>query len=157
MMEGAIPIIRSYQCGECFHRFDLTLAADQWDAPPPSCPACDAREAQQEFKPVAIGGSARAKAEKIAEDTIANDYGVGNIHRDRHEGSTPKTEYKPPGRSHQESTWGIAHSALTAAMSAGRQNRLAHGNGLDVLHHNLKTGAEVDLIELSKQRSMRVF
>jgi hypothetical protein len=35
--------------------------------------------------------------------------------------------------------------------------RLKYGSGLDVLQHNIKTGAEPDLVEISKRRAMRVF
>jgi hypothetical protein len=54
------------------------------------------------------------------------------------------------------SLWGIAREALEAAVAGGRQTRLKYGSGLDVLQANLKSGAQPDLIELSKRRSPRV-
>jgi hypothetical protein len=42
-------------------------------------------------------------------------------------------------------------------MAAGRQTRLKHGSGLDILQANLKSGVEPDLIEVSKRRAMRVW
>ena len=42
------------------------------------------------------------------------------------------------------------------AIAAGRANRLRYGSGLDVLQHNLKTGVQPDLIELSKRRSIKL-
>ena len=66
-----MPILRTYQCPECNHRLDVTLTAEQWEHPAPSCPMCDAREMGQEFRPPAIGGSVRSQATRIAEDIIA--------------------------------------------------------------------------------------
>jgi hypothetical protein len=54
------------------------------------------------------------------------------------------------------SWWGIAREVLEAAVAGGRQTRLKYGSGLDVLQANLKSGAQPDLIELSKRRSPRV-
>ena len=51
--------------------------------------------------------------------------------------------------------WGIAAEVLEAAVVAGRQTRLKYGSGLDVLQADLKSGAQPDLIELSKRRSLR--
>jgi hypothetical protein len=42
-------------------------------------------------------------------------------------------------------------------MALGRQTRREHGDGLDVLQHSLKTGAQPDLIAISKRRSMKVW
>jgi hypothetical protein len=53
--------------------------------------------------------------------------------------------------------WGFASEALEAAVAIGRQSRLTYGSGLDVLHDNLTSGAQPDLIELSKRRSPRVW
>ena len=77
-----MPIIRTYQCEQCFNRIEVTLAAEEWDAPAPTCEACDTR-LNQEFKPPAIGGSHRLKAARLAEDIMANDYGVANFQSDR--------------------------------------------------------------------------
>jgi hypothetical protein len=46
---------------------------------------------------------------------------------------------------------------LEGAIAAGRQMRVKHGSGLDVLQANLKSGAQKDLIEISKQRSVKVW
>jgi putative FmdB family regulatory protein len=153
-----MPIARSFQCPECFHRIEVMLEAAQWDDPPPSCPECDRREMQQQFKPVAIGGSNYARANAIAEDILENDYHVGNIQRDRHEGMKPKVSYKDQTSTVAPSTWNaIGREALENAVAVGRQTRLNFGSGLDVLQSNLKSGAQPDLIEISKKRSARIW
>jgi DNA-directed RNA polymerase subunit RPC12/RpoP len=150
-----MPIQRSYMCRECGHHLSVTLTSEEWDAPAPECPKC-ANALAQEFKPVAIGGSARSKAEKITEDILAKDFNVADIQRNTKPGSRPEVRYNSPSPS-TNSTWGIAQDALRSAMAAGRQTRIQHGNGLDVLQQNLKSGAEPDLIELSKRRAMRIY
>jgi hypothetical protein len=111
---------------------------------------------QQDFQPVAIGGSVRSKAEKMTEDILRNDYHVADLQRDHRDQSTPKVRYQDQ-RPQSNSTWGIAREALETAMAAGRQTRLKHGSGLDILQANLKSGVEPDLIEVSKRRAMRVW
>jgi hypothetical protein len=111
----------------------------------------------QDFKPVAIGGSARSKAEKITEDILEKDYHVSDIKRDERREATPQVRYKdqapPPNASH----WVGSREALEGAVAAGRQSRLRYGSGLDVLQSNLKSGEQPDLIEISKRRAMRVY
>jgi hypothetical protein len=51
----------------------------------------------------------------------------------------------------------MAQGALEGAIAAGRQMRLRHGSGLDVLQANLKSGVQKDLIEVSKQRSVKIW
>ena len=109
----------------------------------------------QEFKPVAIGGSVRSKAVKIAEDIAEKDYGVADMQVHGHEGLPPKVRYKDRPQT-DASTWGASTQALEMAIAAGRANRLRYGSGLDVLQHNLKTGVQPDLIELSKRRSIKL-
>ena len=146
-----MPIVRSYMCQTCGHYLNVTLSAEQWNDPAPECPVCAKAQMAQDFKPPGIAGhSARSKAEKLTENILANDYHVGNIHRDRHEGAVPRTSY-------QTAQWGVAREALESAISAGRQTRLKHGSGLDILQQNLKSGAEPDLIEVSKRRAMRIY
>ena len=154
-----MPIARTYQCAECFHRIELMLEAAQWDDPPPECPVCAAREMEQQFKPVAIAGSTYAKANAIAEDILENDYHVGNIHRDRHEGAKPKVAYKDQtSTAAPPSSWqAIGREAMENAIATGRQTRLNFGSGLDALQANLKSGAQPDLIEISKKRSARIW
>lgn len=150
-----MPIIRTYQCADCFARLDVVLTMEQVDDPPPDCPDC-ARRTQQVFKPVALGGSVAGRAGAIAENIIEADYQVADMNRP-HPGDQRKVRYKDQVAAHPESTWGIAQEALQGAIAAGRQMRLKHGSGLDVLKHNLATGAQKDLIEISKQRSMKVW
>ena len=153
-----MPIVRVYQCAECNHRLEVTLSAEQWDDPPPDCPNC-AMVTQQEFRPVAIRGHQariRDAANKFTEDVIGNDYKVGDINRDHHRGSTPKTRYKD-ANPQTDSSWGIANEALQAAVSAGRETRMKYGSGLYILQQNLKSGAEPDLIAASKRRSPRIW
>jgi hypothetical protein len=54
------------------------------------------------------------------------------------------------------STWGKdqTNAALEQAIAVGRQSRLRHGSGLDVLQANLASGAEPDLIANSKRNKM---
>jgi hypothetical protein len=154
-----MPIMRTYMCGECSHRMEVVLDADQWDAPPPSCDLCDAREVRQEFKPPAIGGSIGGKARRLAEDIIANDYGVADVKFDRR-GGTPKVRYKDQSATALQSTWGGAIAdAVQTAVAIGKQNRRENGgfDGLDMLKANLASGAQPDLIEASKRRAIKVW
>jgi hypothetical protein len=153
-----MPIVRTYQCEECFNRIELTLAAEDWDAPPPECPTCARQPMQQDFKPFAIGGSISGKAHAIAEDIASNDYHVADIQRERRPEGTPKVRYKDAGSTPAQATnWGATSEALSMAIAAGRETRLNYGSGLDVLQANIKSGVEPDLIELSKRRSIKVF
>lgn len=152
-----MPIVRSYMCGDCGHSIEVTLRADQWQEPAPICPQCEAHEMGQEFKPPAIGGSLRSKAVQLAETIAAEDYGVADFKAEGRQGQAAKVRYKdstsPP------STWlGLNGSAqFEQAKQLGRETRRKYGDGLDVLQHNLKTGAQPDLIEVSKRRSMKVW
>lgn len=157
-----MPIIRTYQCAECFHRMEVTLAAEQWDDPPPDCPRCVAHDLQepmqQDFKPIALGGSLNAKAHAVAEDIIANDYHVADYNRDRHEGAKPKVRYKDQTAQMMPAEWKSFNApSLEAAAAIGRNTRLQFGSGLEVLQSNLKSGAQPDLIEISKRRSAKIW
>lgn len=140
---------------------EVTLTAEQWDEPPPSCIACDTREAMhQEFKPPGIGGSVRSKATAIAESIIANDYGVANFQSDRRQGGTPKVRYKDQTSSILPSDWQKAgHTAmLETAINIGKQNRRQFGmDGLDMLKRGIEQGTQADLIEASKRRAIKVW
>lgn len=164
-----MPITRTYHCPECNHRWELVLSADQWDDPPPSCSACDALETQQVFKPPAIvgaAGGARAQAAAIAQEIAATDYNVANMHIGNREGDRNKVTYKdtrPDGVA--PSSWTgpqakqmqIGQEALQSVLALGRETRLRHGSGLDVLQQTLATGDMPDLIEQSKKRSARIW
>lgn len=152
-----MPIARSFMCPECGHRMEVTLAAEDWNAPLPSCERCDAREVQQEFHPPAIGGSLRGKAVRLAEDIMANDYGVANATFQNREGGTPKVRYKDQTPA-IASTWQGANQLLEQAISIGKQTRReTGGDGLDLLKANLASGAQPDLIEASKRRAIKVW
>ena len=151
-----MPIVRTYQCEDCNHRLEVTLSADDWNAPPPPCPECEARSMQQEFRPFAIGGSVSARAHALAEDIADKDYHVADMKRDKH-ATTPTVRYKDQTSTIPSSTWQAASETLQAAIATGRETRIRHGNGLDVLQHNLKTGAEPDLIANSKARAIKVW
>ena len=151
-----MPIVRTYQCVECFHRMEITLDGNQWDDAPPDCPACARRVMAQEFKPINIGGSTRARAVKLAETIAAEDYHVADMNVEGREGGTPKVRFKDQ-TPQTSSTWGAAGAALEQAMAAGRQTRLQHGSGLDILQRALKSGDQPDLIEQSKKRMMRIY
>lgn len=149
-----MPIVRTYQCTECFHRLEVTLSSEQWNDPPPDCPHCAQQQMQQQFKPFGIGNTQTAQANAIAEKIAAEDYHVADFQRDHRIESVPKTRYKDPGS--DPSTWGVANEALQQAVALGRQSRLRHGSGLDILQANLKSGVERDLIADSKKRMIRL-
>ena len=154
-----MPIMRTYMCGECSHRMEVVLDADQWDAPPPSCESCDANT-RQEFKAPAIGGSVSMRAHRVAEDIIANDYQVADVRFDNRDGGRPKVRYKDQSATQLQSTWGgQIQGALETAVSIGKQNRRENGgfDGLDMLKANLASGAQPDLIEASRRRAIKVW
>ena len=148
-------ILRTYGCADCNHMMTVELTADQWNQDPPECPMC-AHRTHQEFAVPAIGGSARGKAVSMALDIAERDYGVADIQADGKHGGTPKVRYRDTS-AENASSWGMHSEALATAVSLGRETRLKHGSGLDVLQAGLKSGAQPDLIALSKKRSMRVW
>lgn len=149
-----MPIIRTYACPDCMHMMDVVLTMEQVDDPPPACPMCAERPMRQEFKPVAIGGSATSRAHAIAEDIAAKDYHVGDMNVGRKMGDVTKVRYKDQNSHVSPSSWSAAQETLEHAVAVGRQMRLKHGSGLDVLQANLKSGVEPDLIENSKKHGM---
>ena len=154
-----MPIVRTYQCAECFHRMEVSMPFEDWDKPPPECPACAMRDQpmQQEFKPPAIVGSIRARATAIAEDIATNDYHVANFQSDRREGGKPKVVYKDQSPAQMASNWQAPQNVLETAIAAGKQMRLKHGSGLDILQAGLKSGTQPDLIAESKKRAIKVW
>lgn len=152
-----MPIVRTYACLECNHWFDVTLTAEEWDAPEPDCPACAVRT-QQQFKPPGIIGSNNARAHAIAEDIIANDYHAADFQREWRREGTPAVRYKDQNASTMPSSWNGVQGALEQAVAIGRQTRNRYGGtGLDVLQSNLRSGAEPDLIANSKKQSIKVW
>jgi hypothetical protein len=153
-------IIRTYGCANCGNFIEVELRADQWDQEPPDCQRCldpvGAFQMVQEFKPPAIGGTAEARAVKIAEDIMAKDYNVADFKPDNRVGGTPKVRYNDT-KDYPASTWNMPSPALAQAAALGRENRLKHGNGLDALQWGLKSGTQPDLIALSKARSARIW
>lgn len=127
----------------------VELRSDQWDQEPPECPLC-AQRTYQEFAPPAIGGSLYGKAVATALDIAEKDYGVADIQADGKLEGRPKVRFKDRPADSQ-SSWGMHSEALATAVSLGRQTRLQHGSGLDVI----KTMP--DLIAESKKRSMKVW
>lgn len=150
-------IRRTYMCPECSHRMEVILTPEEWDSPPPSCQACDARQMNQEFHPPAIGGSVRARATRLAENIIANDYNVANFQSDRREGGTPKVRYKDQSDTALPAAWQKAahREMLETAIGIGKANR--GRDGLDILQRNIRAGVQPDLIETSKRRSIKVW
>lgn len=148
-----MPILRTYRCQECGYGMTVELRAEQWDTPPPECPQCARFDMGQEFAPPAITGSAARKAADIALDIAENDYKIADIQPDHRQGSVPKVRYRD--QSAGSSSWGAAGAALEQAVALGRENRLRHGSGLEVLQTSLKNGTQPDLIEISKRRSIR--
>lgn len=152
-----MPIVRTYACEACNHFIEVTLTMEQCDNPPPECPACAARAMQQQFKPIAITGSPSARAHAVTEDILDKDYHVADFEREPRAEGTPKVRYKDAQTTAPPSTWTAATETIAQGIAAGREQRLRHGSGLDVLQANLKSGAEPDLIEISKRRAMRVY
>lgn len=141
-------ILRTYGCADCNHMMTVELTATQWDQAPPECPKC-AGATYQEFRPPGIGGSIRAKATDLALDIASNDYGVADIQADGKPEGRPKVRFKD--QTSTPSSWGVHSEALATAVSLGRQTRLQHGSGLDIIK------GMPDLIQASKRRSMRVW
>lgn len=153
-----MPIVRTYGCEDCNHLIEVTLTAEQWNEPPPACPACAARSMRQEFKPVAITGSPSARAHTLAEEIITTDYHAADFQREPRSEGTPKVRYKDEKVNMPSSSWtGLPQATLQDAMAKGRHTRINYGSGLDVLQANIKSGAEPDLIANSKRRGMRVW
>ena len=153
-----MPIVRTFQCEECFHRVELTLTMEQWDEPPPPCPACATRQMQQEFKPPGLIGSPRSRAVKIAETIASEDYGVADFKAEGKEGHAAKHRLKDQPAPISQSTWTANMETIAAAAAQGRRTRLeSGGDGLDLLKAALKDGSQPDLIEQSKKRMMKVW
>jgi hypothetical protein len=154
-----MPIARTFMCPECAHRMEVVLSAEEWNAPPPICEVCDAREMRQEFKPPAIGGSIRSRAVRLTEDIIANDYQVANFKSDGRAGGTPQVRYKDQTAATLPSAWQQGgNQLLEQAISIGRQTRRESGvDGLDILKRSLADGTQPDLIEASKRKAIKVW
>jgi hypothetical protein len=148
-------IIRTYRCEQCGYGMEVQLRSDQWNAEPPDCPQC-ARILGQEFAPPAIVGSNLAKATKTAEEIMRTDYGVADFRAARREGERSQVRYNDQSEQ-SRSQWGTSPEVLNQAIALGRETRQRYGSGLDVLQRNLKSGAQPDLIEISKRRSMSVW
>ena len=147
-----MPIVRTYACETCGKFLELTLSSSEWEAPAPECPACSAGAMAQEFRAPAIGGSARARAVKIAETIAERDYGVADMHVEGYEGVRNKVTYKDKGTTVSGAQWTGNREAIEAAAAIGRQTRMQYGSGLDILQKALKSGDQPDLIENSKRR-----
>ena len=159
-----MPIRRTYVCPECNHFFEVVLTMDQADDPAPNCPRCAAwdlqHETQQVFKaPGIVNSSPHSRAQALTEDILANDYHVADIDRDRRHEAKPKVRYKDQTSTVMPSTWTNVGGpdVMNAAIATGRQTRLEFGSGLDVLQANLRSGAQPDLIEVSKKRSPKIW
>ena len=133
---------------------EVSLRSDQWDEPPPDCPRCE-MVTHQEFKPPAIVGSNIARATEIAHTIASEDYNVADIQSPSRSGRTVR--YRDSVDGVPASTWGMQQGALQQAIAIGRETRIRHGNGLDILQGALKSGAQRDLIADSKARSIKVW
>lgn len=142
-------ILRTYGCAQCNHMMTIELRSDQWDAEPPECPMCS-QVTHQEFTPPGIVGSVRSKAVKLAEDIATNDYNVADFTAEGRPEGRPKVRYKDAAAG--ASSWGgVGEAALAQAVTLGRQTRLQHGSGLDIIK------GMPDLIQESKKRSARIW
>ena len=146
-------ILRTYVCADCNYMMEVELRADQWDQDAPECPRCDG-STRQDFKAPAIGGTLATKARDTALEIAEQDYGVAN-YKSRPKGEPPDVRYKDAAAG-GGSTWGVGgqnatHAALEQAAAIGRETRLQHGSGLDII----KTMP--DMIAASRRRSARVW
>ena len=81
---------------------------------------------------------------------------MANYTPDNREGSVPKVRYKDQSPNMGSSTWG--GDMFRQAIEIGKQTRReGGGDGLDILKRNLASGAQPDLIELSKRRGIKVW
>lgn len=144
-----MPIVRTYGCPTCNHILEVTLTLEEWDSPPPSCPACAVRT-QQQFVPPAIVGSHRARAVKVAEDIAEKDYNVADMKIEGYEGVRNKVRYRDQALA-GVGGWVNPAGMLQQAVQAGRKDRLQHGSSLDVI----KTMP--DMIENSKRLSAKIW
>jgi hypothetical protein len=148
-------ILRTYGCADCNYVMTVELRADQWDQPAPECPRCASDPMGQEFSPPAIGGSPQRRAADLALDIAEKDYGVADIQGQKE--GPPKVRYRDVTQQQGGSSWGATTEMLQTAIALGRENRVRHGSGLELLQTSLRNGTQVDLIEASKKRSMRVW
>lgn len=149
-------IVRTFMCGDCGHHLEVTLRFDQWDDPPPPCPKCST-QLDIDFRPIALGGSNRARAAKLAESIAEQDYGVADFKSDGRVGGRTKHRLRDQTKS-SPVAWGATQEIIATAAALGRETRLKHGgDGLDMLQRALKDGSQPDLIELSKKRSMKIW
>ena len=157
-----MPIRRTYQCGDCFHRLEVVLEIGQADDPPPGCPLCAQRAMDQQFVPIAVRGvqaTHRDNARKIAETIAAEDYGVADM-TTRGAGVAIKHRLKDqgtPAQQQQVASWTADMSNINTAIASGRKTRAEGGDGLDILQRALKSGAQPDLIEVSKRNMARIY
>ena len=150
-------ILRTYMCEDCGRSVDVELRADQWDQEPPDCPYCLERgewnQTRQEFVAPKIVGGVATRARDTALDIAEKDYGASYI-QSNGKGEPPNVRYRddtPGGSSWGTGNAAATHAALEQAIAIGRETRLQHGSGLDVI----KTMP--DLIALSKRRSAKVW
>ena len=141
-----MPIVRTFGCASCGYVLDVTLSMSEWDAPPPACPACATRT-HQRFKPVAVGGSFRSRAVKLAEDIAEKDYGVADMKIENYPGVRNKVRYKDQNPTQAGGWVNPQMQTMTQALQAGRDSRLAYGSALDTIK------SMPNLIEISKRRS----
>jgi hypothetical protein len=114
----------------------------------------------QDFRPIAIGGSNLSKAVKLAETIASEDYGVADFKSDGRDGGRAKVRYKDQrGGPALPAEWHAHRATLEQAFSIGKQTRRETGgiDGLDILQKNLREGTQVDLIEASKRRSAKIW
>lgn len=171
-----MPIIRTYACPDCGHFVEVVLAADEWNTPPPECDRCARDEMDQEFRPIGIVGSHRAKAVKLTEDILEHDYNVADFQLQGKDNGPPKIRYKDRpeirdavksmepeiaaamrGEPRPPNRWGATAVNLGAAMAAGRRTRMEGPTGVDILHEGIKSGGIPDLIANSKRLSPRIW
>lgn len=153
-----MPIVRTYGCDRCGHFTEVTLTFAQADDPPPDCPHC-AVATVQEFKPLAIVGSIKARAADLAQTIAHEDYHATDIEVDYRQESVPKVRFKDQTSSAPPSVWTGGNAMLAQALAFGRQARMQSGgeSPIESLKRSIANGSQPDLIEVSKRRAMRIW
>lgn len=120
-----MPIVRSYECGDCGSKFDkLHFSRDE---PPPECPGCQALSSHQTQVPAgfSIGGNA-SKAGDITQNIMEKDYGLSNFKDRQREGDvaaiTPPS-LAPAVNNFFRPSGNVLQSAKMGAQLATREGR----------------------------------
>ncbi|SRR5258708_2006818 len=118
-----MPIVRTYECGDCGTRFDK-LHFDR-DEPPPECPGCKALEAKSVPAGFSIRGNA-SRAGDITQDIMEKDYGFTNMADRQREGDL--AVITPPHLQKAVQGFFAPPGQVVAAAKVGAQAARAEGS-----------------------------